>query len=259
MKYIINSKNTKVLSQADIIMVAWKDRADILDLAHDYNKEIILEAPTDLKTKEKEILKLVNNANGKLTLCVNTIIDGAWALNHNINFYFNSYLKTFTELNGAIQLGAKYVMLDVPLFHKYDLVKSKIKDKAEIIFLPNKAKLDVFDVSDGACGPYIRPEDGDLYEGYAYFGNVSAEKEETLIRLYKDDKHWTGKMFMIIDDLGDNYSESLNRLVVPEGDFGKARQNCGMACMATSRCRLCYTALKVAGMKDELKNIVEVK
>lgn len=96
---------------------------------------------------------------------------------------------------------------------------------------------------------FIRPEDVEFYEPYIdifeFYGEIS--RQDVLLLIYKDIKHWFGNINDIILDLKyDMDSRSLLPL------FGKMRVSCRRDCMRGKRaCKLCYA------MDDLSKTLID--
>lgn len=98
-------------------------------------------------------------------------------------------------------------------------------------FLPRK---------NGIKGTYIRPEDIQYYEEYVdtlEFYSEFNKQEETLFKIYKNDKKWPGNLKLIIANL----KSDVDNRGLPE-EFGKIRVQCRQNCMRNGACNFCETA-----------------
>ena len=89
----------------------------------------------------------------------------------------------------------------------------------------------------GVCGTYVRPEDVDAYGEYVdhmEFDTQDLKKEETLLRIYKQDKNFPGNLNFLLDYLNDN----VDNRIIPE-DFGKFRMSCKQVCQINNSCHYC--------------------
>jgi hypothetical protein len=73
------------------------------------------------------------------------------------------------------------------------------------------------------------------------FADCKEHKEEALYRIYAEQKHWPGRVDMIITNID---TEAYNRMI-PE-DFAAVRRTCGQRCVAGGACRLCHRMLHLA-------------
>jgi hypothetical protein len=144
-------------------------------------------------------------------------------------------------LQGLKNLGVKWAFIDAPLFFQMD--------KVQQIGLPvrvtaNISMREALPYADGVPGPWIRPEDVELYEPYVdtiEFSRVNLEQERALYRIYAEQKAWSGDLGMIIQDI--NYL-GVNRMI--HSDITKTRLNCGQKCQENGYCRLCWRMLDLA-------------
>ena len=92
----------------------------------------------------------------------------------------------------------------------------------------------------GIKGMYIRPEDIEWYDQYIdtlVFYSENLKREETLLKIYKEDKQWPGNLKKLIFNL----KENVDNRGLPE-EFGRVRSNCRQKCMRNGTCRFCEKA-----------------
>ena len=88
-----------------------------------------------------------------------------------------------------------------------------------------------------------------LSDLFRYKKHILSEKEETLLKIYKDDKQWPGNLNLILTNFGVN----VDNRAIPE-QFGEARTQCRQVCQRGGRCRLCYTAINFSKALDRAKD-----
>jgi hypothetical protein len=109
---------------------------------------------------------------------------------------------------------------------------------------PNVAYNDGLPRENGVSGTWIRPEDLVLYENYIdviEFEKCDREQEQTLFRIYMEDKKWDVIIKLLIANL--DY-EGTGRMIPKE--FGEKRLNCRQACEQGGACTICWRTLKLA-------------
>lgn len=255
MKYCLTSRQPKTyLKKADEIIVPYKDRRIIPDLAKEYPEvDIVLEITPNTTWDFDEIKEYHILSREKLILCIPEIHPDVIGMikEANIRFFWGYEINTPYELAAMVNLGVCYVRLGAPLFFQTDIIKKYgipgrvTANVAHGGYLPH---------SDGVNGAWIRPEDVDMYEGtigMIEFSDCDISKEQALFRIYAEQKNWPGSLDMLISNLG---ADATNRMIPPE--FTEARLNCGQRCAALGACRLCYRHFALAN-PELIKNYVE--
>lgn len=253
MKYCLQSRQIpEVLKQADEIRVQQKDYKQIYDLTEQYpNTTIILNCPN---FEEESFIKAISEfkilTQENIILCLFSCEQISQALKFKIPYYFAFPAQTLEQVRALKNLGACYVLLDNLVIHQlHELKKIQIKTRA----IPNIAHLDNIERANGINGNWIRPEDIDEYSLYIdtlEFGTQPLKREQTLLRLYKEDKNFPGDLGKIVQDLN---VEGKNRLLNSEHTL--RRMNCNLACANTAGCSLCYDILKIATHEDVLLDL----
>lgn len=241
MKYCLSSRqHREYLLQADQIRVEFRDRKIIPDLLEEYPKaQIVLVFPAikDDTFNWKEIEEYNILSKDSLICCVREGADLKECRKHNIsNFYYGYPLGSLYDLNALVQLGVRYLVVDIPAFFRMDLVK---KLGVPVRAVPNVTQYEYIPHKDGVCGRWIRPEDVALYEDYIEvleFEDANIDKEQALFRIYAKDKNWPGDLNMLFSNL--NYAPATNRLLPNIAEF---RLTCGHKCQE-GRCHVCYRA-----------------
>lgn len=168
-----------------------------------------------------------------------------------IKYFYAIPVKTFDELKALVDCGCCDVKIDAPLTHmldkldNYDITLRMCPNIAYYAHIPRK---------DGVIGSWVRPEDVELYEEYIdvfEFEDCDIKKEETLYRVYAEQKNWPSDLNMLITNL--DYS-AMGKLVLPE--FATARTFCEQKCLKGLHCNLCYEFLNLANI-DTVKNIIK--
>ena len=257
MKFCLSSRQTpEYLKKADQIRVIIQDYKQIYDLLEEYpNKDIILNfAPA---TQDQKILNdLSILGQNRIVLSIFNIDDIKLAKELKFKYYLAQALQTPEEVRAAKNLGVSWVLIDNYAMHKLHEIKVI---GIPIRAIPNLSFLDGIPRENGVCGNWIRPEDIDNYSLYIdviEFGTQPQKREQTLYRLYAEDKKWAGELGRIVMDL--DYP-ALNRTIDSEKIM--RRMNCGMTCASLGDCTLCYDILKMSFLlpiyenkKQELNN-----
>lgn len=174
------------------------------------------------------------------------------ATQKNILWYYRYPVTTFYEAKALKDLGAYGILIDAPLTHMMEDLKTLKFDEVRIV--PNVAYYAIIPRSNGVLGGYIRPEDIEAYEPYINvieFEDCDKKKEQALYRVYMEQHEWPGDLRTIITNL--DYA-GVNRMIPP--NFAQKRMNCGQACLSGSHCHLCYRYLDLAD-PDLLKDYKE--
>lgn len=242
MKYCLSSRLApRFLREADEIKVQFRDRKSIPDLYHKYGKPIIL-FPGDVSEydwAEMRQYDLLCNSNLILNLSHLELVQ--YAKENKIKFMLNTEATSYWELEGLQNLGAEYAYVGIPLF--FDL-EHTLNFDIQIRAIPTVAYNHTLPHKDGVCGQWIRPEDVEEYEDYIQvleFEPCDIVREQTLFKVYAQDKEWRTRLDILVEDLG---SPAINRMIMPE--VIETRLKCRQSCKSGGRCHMCYTALKLA-------------
>lgn len=252
MKYCVSAlQEDAYLSRANEIIFEYKDRKALYDFIDRYPAATIIlryDLWSDDKIDWKEIEMYNSKAEGKFILALTDITTCIEAGYKGIKFYHLKPVTTYFELRALKELGVCYIIPGAPLFFDMEFLSSL---EIPIRCYPNESNLDGLPRADRVCGPWIRPEDVEVYEDYVTtleFKKTNElseadwlKKERGLFRIYHDERAWPGKINMIIDNIK---SEATNRMIQPQ--VAKARLNCKQKCMSTSMCRVCPRAFELA-------------
>lgn len=246
MKYSLHLRTAspKYLRKADEIVVEYRDRRALPDYAKKYpDAWFVLEVTPDAQWDFKEIKDYSILTKNHLKLCLPDIRDERipQLIEAGIPFFWGYTITTFWELQALIAAGASEVRIGAPLFFeceklkKFDISKRVCANIAHEGYLP---------FVDGITGSWIRPEDVETYDDVfdiIEFADCKEHKEEALYRIYAEQKHWPGRVDMIITNIN---TEAYNRMI-PE-DFAAVRRTCGQRCASGSGCRICHRMLHLA-------------
>lgn len=246
MKYSVSSRQQpEYLSKCDEIKVLWNDRDIIFDLVTKYPGKTInlcryyIHSNDDIDWKEiKNYQKL---ARDNFVFGLSYIDELRECKANDIQFYYLEPIRTFRELQGVKALGARWAIIDAPLFFQMDKVKEV---GVPLRATANMSIRELLPYPDGVPGPWIRPEDMDMYEPYIdtiEFGRVNLDQERALFRIYAEQKKWSGDLGLIIQDI--NYMGT-NRMI--PSDLTKKRLNCGQRCQIDAKCHYCWRMLDLA-------------
>lgn len=236
----------------------WSDRDIIFTLVEKYpNKTINLcryyiHAEDKEEINWQEIINFNRLTQGNFIFGVSYVDELLECQKNGIKFYYLNPISTFRDLQGLKALGVCYVLIDAPLFFQMDKVKNiGIPVRATA----NLAVRTLLPYTDGVPGPWIRPEDIELYEEYIdliEFNRVNLEQERALFRIYAQQHNWPGDLELIIQDL--NYP-GINRMI--PSTLAEKRLNCAQRCQENNQCHLCWRMLDLANpdlLRDYQKN-----
>ena len=103
---------------------------------------------------------------------------------------------------------------------------------------------------------WVRPEDISLYEKYVdvceFFG--AEKKVVTLLKIYKDDQKWFGKLNEIILGLKNDID---SRFIVPR--FAEKRIKCGKECLKGGKCQMCERVVSLSKTLEDADLMVEIE
>lgn len=255
----LRTASAAYLKKADEIVIEYRDRRAIPDYAKKYpDAWLALEVLPDTQWEISEIKEYFILAKQKLILCLPDMrdprIEGLKAA--GIPFFWGYTITTFWELQALMNLGVSQVRIGAPIFFKTDKLKKFNITKRVCANVAHEGYLPFVD---GKSGSWIRPEDVEAYDDVfdiIEFADCKEHKEEALYRIYAEQKHWPGRVDMIITNI---QTEAYNRMI-PE-DFAAARKNCGQRCISGSACRICDHILHLANPEliREYKKAIEEK
>lgn len=256
MKYSVSSRqSSEILEKCDVINVSYNDKNIILDLVERYPNKIITLLRRYEHNAENINWEEIKNYNillkEKFLFGVSSLEELYTGISLGIQCFFLLPARTFRELRNLKEIGVCQIIVDTPLFFQMEAVKNI---GIPIRVIANSANQDIYlSCDDGVVGPWIRPEDIDLYENYIdtiEFSYKKLEQEKTLFKIYSEDKKWPGKLDMIIQDLRHS---AVNRLIPP--DFAERRLNCGHKCQINQSCHHCWHILDIASQMEKLREL----
>ena len=249
MKYCVSARqNAAILASADEIMVEYRDREILMDLAVKYpHATLILQVPKTAVeiewTKFKSVSKQTN-----LLIALEDIKMRSFCRANGLKYYWGYPITSYYELKGLKDLGVSYFLLGAPLSFDLDTVS---KLNIPIRMVANLCYDGYIPRENGICGSYIRPEDVQYYEKYVdaiEFYSEDLKQEARLLRIYKDDKNWPGNLNLLLA----NFGFDVDNRAIPE-EFAAARMQCRQNCMRNGACKFCYTAMKFSRTLDKNK------
>ncbi len=260
MRYCVSGRQFyTVLKKADEIKVKYKDRERLIDFVEKLpNKTIILdldEIEYDLNLKQLQMYKEKFN---DFYLAIHDLRKVIEIKEYDIKWYWPYPVTSYYELNQILRLNPSYVFLGAPLTSDLPKVRKLIPDNIKIRMVANCASPQYLKTSipfNNIIGSWVRPEDVEFYELYVdclefdnlVNGEPSTRREETLLRIYQEDKKWPGNLNLIINDLNVDVD---NRLL-PE-EWSSIRSQCGMKCMSGLGCRFCNNVFRTAEIVKKL-------
>lgn len=173
-----------------------------------------------------------------------------------IPFFFGNRVNNWDEFLGLLNLGVSdiYVVEDLC----FDL------ERVALIAKPAGIKLRTFaNVAQSQWKEtpeikkfWIRPEDIEIYEPYIdtieFFG--TPQQISVLLKVYKEDKKWFGKLKEIIFGLK---SDIDSRYIVPK--FAEQRTSCKKDCVKGGKCRICDRVIELSEALEEANILITQK
>lgn len=251
MKFCLSSSLTRnSLQEADEIRIKWKNKNSIDSLVEKYGKKpyiLMLEEDSDLVKVELIHFDVVTE-NNLIVSCKN-IQQLQTIREFGIKYMLDYEVPSTYELRALAALGCEYAYIGLPLFFSLSATRD-IDIKLRII--PTRCSDHKFPTEDSICGHWIRPEDLDEYEDYidvVEFEDCAIRREETLFKVYKNQKTWSTQLNILVEDLSSN---AINRLINP--DLVYHRLGCGQSCKNFSTCHACQHALILAE-RDKIEKL----
>ena len=260
MKYCLNCRvSHEYLQKADELFVEYRDIDYIDTLIREYpGKPIILDLPWDVSEETwKTIRNLYYLSNRKLILRISDLhatLDKIQSL--GIEFFFAFALNSFYDIKYVLDLGASYVYVEPPVFFDMENLK-RLGAKIRAVPQVSSASTWGFSRPQNPCGPWIRPEDVDMYEDYIYCLEFNTHREmlpsqeEAYYRVYHDEGKWSGDLWDLVKDLGIHADNSLI-----DDKHITIRLNCKQRCQVNSSCHACELILLLAN-KNLADNFLE--
>lgn len=247
MRYSLSSRQqSDYLLKCDEIKVMWNDRNIIFDLIEKYPDKQINLCRYYVHSNEddidwREMITFQKLAKGGFHLGLSYVDEMKEAQAVGVNFYYLEPVRSFREAQGLKAMGVSYMIVDAPLFFQMDKIKA--------IGIPMRATAnlsirELLDYEDGVPGPWIRPEDAEMYDEYIdmlEFGRVNLDQERALFRIYAEQKKWSGDLGLIIQDLN---HMGVNRMI--PSSLTEQRMNCGQRCQENGHCHACWRVLDLA-------------
>ena len=235
MDYCLRSRVApRYLAQAAEIKIDYRDRRSIPDVSHRYPDKTIILFPTNEEYDWTEIERYNLLCKGNFILNTNNIENALIAKSKKIRFMLNYEATSYWDLEGLQNLGAEYAYVGIPLF--FDL-EGTLDYDIKLRAIPTVAYDHTLPHTDGICGQWIRPEDVEKYEDYIQvleFEHCEVPREQTLFKVYAENKTWNTRLDILVEDLGSN---AVNRLILPE--LIETRLRCRQRCKNGGRCHMC--------------------
>ena len=242
MIYSVHShQSDDILEQADEIK--FLSSTNFYDIAEKYpDKKFVLEVDKSI-TEEGWLGIAAAASEYDITVCLDALELAQECIKRGFKFYWKYPITSYYELRGLIDLGVSQVFLGAPLYFDLPFIS---RLGVPIRLCANQCYFDSIPREDGVCGTYIRPEDVDIYDKYIETIEFLApkEKEATLFKIYKN-KVWKGNLDILLN----NFNWNVDNRIIPE-QFGEARVQCRQSCQGHGSCKLCYSAIKLAGAVD---------
>ena len=228
----------------DEINVLYKDKDIIYDLVEKYpNKTIILE----ISPKEEYDINKIRELN---IICKYKLVCRAPSFdvikeckNLDIAFFYGFPVYNYSTLHALKELGAKYIILEGPLFFDLDKVN---EFGIPVRAVPNRVSTEDLPII-SSHGTWIRPEDTEIYGKYIEvleFDFENIKQEQALFRIYHSEQRWDGPLSLLWKK--NKNEEKARNSMIPK-DLIYRRLNCKHHCATNGfNCRSCDRAFKLA-------------
>ena len=246
----------KYLKKADEIRVDFRDYESIPDIYHKYEKTIVLFPPLQNEEYNWNKLKQFDGIceHNLIISCLDTQTM-TLAKQYGFRFMLAAEAHSGWDLKMLEEFGAEYAYVGIPLFFNLKRVVKNGDYHIKLRAIPTVSFNHHYPYPSGVCGQWIRPEDIEAYEPYIdimEFEFCEVTREETLYKVYAEQKEWSTRLDILVEDLG---SSALNRMI-PDS-LVEARLECNHRCMNGGACHLCETVLKMTeeGFLNKIKRI----
>jgi len=242
LQYCLNCRvSLKYRRKAQELYIEYRDLGAIEELLEeDYkNTTLIIDTPPMITDDELNKLKLYIKQKSDIILALHDYNQ----LNERLNdfrWYIMEPCNSFMEAMALQRAGAEYIVLGETLFFNMNRIKECGIENIRI--MANQAVHSPVPRENGICGPWVRPEDVELYDvcpkTIIEFPGCLPNKEEALYRIYAEQHRWPGSIEMIIDNFD---SPCENRMLPTE--FTEHRLNCRQRC---NSCHMCPNMIRLA-------------
>ena len=245
MKWCLRSRlASRYLVKAAEIRVDFRDYESIPDVYHKYKKTIVLfPALQGEEYNWEKLLQFDTICEHNLIISCVDVETMAKAKRYGFRFMLASEAHSGWDLKMLQDFGAEYAYVGIPLFFNLKRIRENEAYTIKLRAIPTVSYNHHYPYSSGICGQWIRPEDVEAYEDYIdimEFEFCEVTREETLFKIYAEQKEWSTRLDILVEDLG---SSALNRMI-PDS-LVEARLECNHRCMNGGTCHLCETVLKM--------------
>lgn len=243
MKYSVRYKNYLKVDNADEFIIYYnKKDTSLLDFLEAHkNKRIVLEvgADEDLFLLKDLCFKYNNLVIKFLQYKQENLEEIATA---QIPFFFDLKVDSWDMFIGLVKLKVKDIYIVNELGFELDkIAEIAHKENINIRIIPNIAQSSWNEIDDYKKF-FVRPEEVDFYEKYVDICELYGDNPEILLKIYKEDKKWFGKLNEIIIGIKEDFLDG--RYMVPA--YIERRISCGKKCQKGNPCRFCEQLLELS-------------
>lgn len=169
---------------------------------------------------------------------------------HEIPFFFSTYVRNWDTFNGLIGIGVSDVyIVEEMCFSLNKLGPIAHAANVSIRCFANIAQ-SAWDQERSIKSFFIRPEDIPLYESVVdvieFYGD-DQPIQEVMYKIYAHDKKWFGQLEQLILGL----ETSVDNRTIPPAMFAKFRLDCGKKCARGESCSICERFVDVASSFED--------
>lgn len=231
----------KYRKKAQELYIEYRDFKSIERFLEDDYKNItlIIDCPPQITDDEVASLKMFSKQKNDL-ICALHNYNQLGERFVGLRWYVMTPCNSFMEAIALQDAGAEYIVLGETMFFNIQRVKDCGIQNVRI--MANQAAHSPIPRTNGICGPWVRPEDLQLYDEFhktvIEFPGLLPNKEEALYRIYAEQHRWPGAVEMIIENFD---SPCENRMLPTE--FTEHRLNCRQRC---NTCHICPNLVRLA-------------
>ena len=242
-QFCLNSRvSLRYRKRADELYIEYRDIKSVERYLDDEYKKtiIILDTPDVITNEELDTLRLYTKQKKDIILALhhyNQLTDERY---QGFRWYIMEPCNSFMEAVALQKNGAEYIVLGETLF--FNLQRINECGIKNVRIMANQASHSLVPRENGICGPWIRPEDLQMYDQFdkliIEFPGCLPSKEEALYRIYAEQHQWPGAVSMIVD----NFNSPCENRMLPS-EFTEHRLNCRQRCHS---CHICINLVRLA-------------
>ena len=203
------------------------------------NTTLIIDTPFEITDEQLATILRYRKQKDNIILALHSYNQLSDRMNDQL-WYVMTPCNSFMEAKALQEAGAEYIVLGETLF--FNITRLKELGIQSVRIMANQALHSNVPRQNPVCGPWVRPEDVQLYDKFyktvIEFPGCMPSKEEALYRIYAEEHRWPGELSMIIDNID---LDTPNRMLPTE--FTEHRLDCRQRC---NTCHICPNLIRLA-------------